>query len=311
MIFDPSDTPLPMIECPTEGTRTAGNLEVELDGKRIALPLAAISVDAHVARGVASVTVSQTYRNTFAEPLEAVYIFPLAGGCAVRDFSLRVGDRTIHSAIKERGEARADYAQAIEEGRRAALLEQERDDVFTVQLGNLPPGEDATVVITYSEMLDAMDLGMVELRLPFVVAPRYIPGDPQSGGSVGDGVESDTDVVPDASRITPPRLAPGFDPNVSLSLDVVIDAAGLTISDLGCTQHATRTHMGNGTVRIALARSDERLNRDFVLRWRESADAAIGASYFVSATATGESYGMITLYAPANKTTTSVPRDVL
>ncbi|HQR36817.1 MAG TPA: VWA domain-containing protein, partial [Blastocatellia bacterium] len=45
--------------------------------------------------------------------------------------------------------------------------------------------------------------------------------------------------------------------------------------------------------------------------WRESADAAIGASYFVSATATGETYGMISRAAPANDAATSVPRDVL
>ena len=85
---------------------------------------------------------------------------------------MQAGERTLHGVIRERAQARQDYQQALDEGKRAALLEQERDDVFTIQLGNLPPGENATIRLTYSEELSFFDSGLTELRLPLVVGIR-------------------------------------------------------------------------------------------------------------------------------------------
>src|SRR4029077_4315717 len=101
---------------------------------------------------------------------------PLSGSGAVSRFELEVSGKKLLGIVEERGEARRQYQVAIQEGRKAALLEQERDDVFTVKVGNLPPRERATVRLVYSERLPAFDDGETELRVPLVVAPRYIPG---------------------------------------------------------------------------------------------------------------------------------------
>jgi len=53
---------------------------------------------------------------------------------------------------------------------------------------------------------------------------------------VGEGTASDTNQVPDASRLTPPRLLPGLHPGASLSLKVVVEAGGLLPARLGCSQ---------------------------------------------------------------------------
>ncbi len=253
-----------------ERARELGCLRVAKGDRRATLPLAGVRISARVADRVAEVSMTQTFHNPFAEPLEAVYIFPLAGGSAVSAFEMKVGDRTIKGVCKERGQARQDYQEAIRQGRRAALLEQERDDAFTCQVGNLPSGEEVTVRIVTSERLPFFEDGATELRLPLVVAPRYIPGRPAPRDPVGDGVEWDTYEVPDASRITPPRLAPGFDPKVALSIEVEIEGGAL--ADLACSQHALRLSGGPstslGASKIALARQDELQDRDFVLRWR-------------------------------------------
>src|SRR5688572_3607318 len=196
----------PSNELAGESTRTLGKLCVMKNDSRATLPLSGVRMTARVADLVAEVTVDQKFRNPFAEALEAVYIFPLGGGGAVSAFEMRVGDRVIRGVCKERGQAREEYAEAVRKGKRASLLEQDRDDVFTVQVGNLPPGEEISVRIVYSERLPWFEEGYTELRLPLVVAPRYIPGEPLPRDPVGDGVEWDTDQVPDASRITPPRL---------------------------------------------------------------------------------------------------------
>ncbi len=251
--------------------RGVGCIEVTQKEKRIKLPLSSVQLRARVADRLAHVTVTETFQNPFSEHLEAVYIFPLSGGCAVASFQMKVGDRLIDGQVQERQQARAQYEQAMQEGKRAALMEQERDDVFTVQVGNLPPGEEITVILTYSEKLPYFDQGQTEIRLPLVVAPRYIPGTALERESVGDGVELDTDIVPDASRITPPRLVSGVNAKVDLDLSVEL-AAVEAIEDLSCSQHATRMGAGKEGVTISLARVDELLDRDFVLRWRVATD---------------------------------------
>ncbi len=258
-----------MLETKDGMTRGLGVLEVTQAAKKVALPLANVDIRGRVADRVAQVTVEQTFRNPNTEALEAVYIFPLPGGCAVSAFEMKVGDRTIKGVVKERGQARADYQRAIEDGKRAALLEQERDDVFTVQVGNLPPGEEVSVVISYSEKLPFFENGSTELRLPLVLGLRYIPGQALDRHAVGHGTAADTDVVPDASRITPPRLAEGFNPETDLTIEVTMaDAA----AELSCSQHATRTSFSKDGMTVKLAKKDELLNRDFVLRWRLSGE---------------------------------------
>jgi len=293
--------PLPLIETLTQQRPgELGSLSVHRSGQRVALPLAAYRVVARAAARIAEVTVEQSFQNPFHDFLEAVYIFPLSGAAAVSEFELKVGERTLKAVVKERSEARQDYLEAVGSGKRAALLEQDRDNVFTVQVGNLPPGETVSVRIVYSERLSYFEDGNTELRVPLVVAPRYIPGEPIDGVSVGGGVESDTDAVPDASRITPPRFAPGFDPKVALSIEV--EVADGQVDDMACSQHAVK--LTNG--RIALSREDEPLNRDFVLRWR-LAKSNVQSRLLVNR----GGYAMLSLTAPRRSGFQGVPRDVI
>lgn len=306
---------LPLIELPIEGhTRSLGTIEVSPAGKKKTLPLQGVDITARVADRVASVAVKQTFKNTYSEHLEAVYIFPLSGGCVVSDFEMRVGSRVVKGVVQERAQARMEYQQAIQAGKRAALLEQDRDDVFTVQLGNVPPNEEITVVLTYSERLPFFESGKTELRLPLVVAPRYIPGQPTNRFPVGDGTELDTSLVPDASRISPPMLASGTPSQVALSISVDLvttDSSGAnTVSELGCSQHASQLGLDDGIVKIELARDDERLNRDFVLQWR-FATADVRSSMIVYRDPQGQPYAMLSLVPPKRDGYVGAARDVV
>ncbi|MGV8123190.1 MAG: VIT domain-containing protein [Candidatus Xenobiia bacterium LiM19] len=234
------------------------------------------------------------------------------GGAAVSSFEMQIKDRIIKGIVEERAEARRQYRQALEEGKRAALLEKERDDVFTVQVGNLPPGEEVTIRLTYSERLPFFEDGTTEIRLPLVVAPRYIPGSPLGRDQVGQGVEQDTDAVPDASRITPPRLAEGMDPKVGLAIKVELlpDGTAGGLADLSCSQHATRTSMQSGAVTVELSREDERLNRDFVLRWR-LAGSSVAATFLMHRSQEGKAHGMISIIPPRREGFLGMARDVV
>jgi Ca-activated chloride channel family protein len=261
------------------------------------LPLQAIDVDAALTGLVARVALTQTFGNRFDQPLEASYIFPLPDRAAVTEFRMEVGGRVVEGVLKERGQARGDYDAAIAEGRRASIAEEERSGVFTMRVGNLLPGERVTVRLVLTGPLP-WDEGEATFRFPLVVAPRYIPGSPLEGEPVGAGTEPDTDAVPDASRITPPVLLPGFPNPVDLSIRVRIDPAGL---DLGAVRSSLPTVVEeeDGGVRVVRVEPGERANRDFVLRVRTGSDAVTTAVAAAADAEGGQGTFALTLLPPA------------
>jgi len=302
---------IPIVEVPADPRRGLGLLEVLGPKGKVALPLAGVAIRARVVDRIAEVEVEQRFKNSFSEALEATYVFPLGGAAAVGSFEMRVAGRTVKGKVEEREEARRDYAEALAAGKRAALLEQERNDVFTLQVGNIPPGEEATIRISYAERLPCFEDGEAELHLPLVVAPRYIGGEPLERAPAGTGTALDTDRVPDASRLSPPRLAPGFDPKVALSVEVELlrDSPEATFEGLSCSQHATRTSSGPESIRISLARSDEPLDRDFVLRFR-LARKGVRTALLVHQ-GQEESVAFLSLVPPAREGFLGAPRDVV
>src|SRR5207244_4075077 len=94
------------------------------------LPLAEVRVRGQLRGATAQVTLRQTFVNAFDAPLEASYVFPLPDRAAVVRCTLEVAGRRIEAALRERAEARAQYRQALAEGRRAALAEEDRPGCF-------------------------------------------------------------------------------------------------------------------------------------------------------------------------------------
>ncbi|MCO5165065.1 MAG: VWA domain-containing protein [Planctomycetes bacterium] len=235
------------------------------------LPLRLLDVHARVTGLFAETTVRQTFVNTLGVPLEATYIFPLPDRAAATRFRLEVGERVVEGELQERGKARATYDQALRTGHRAAIAEEERPGVFTMRVGNLMPGDEATVWLTLTGPVPFAD-GEATFQFPLVVAPRYIPGAALGGEQAGDGVAQDTDAVPDASRISPPVLLPGFPNPVRLSITVDLDPAGQALGRVRSSLHAVSTDpTGEGRVQVRLV-PGERLDRDFVLRYALVAD---------------------------------------
>ena len=229
------------------------------------LPLDAIDVRAAITGTSASVELTQGFRNPFDAPLEATYIFPLPDRAAVTAMRMECAGHVVAATLKERSRAREDYDKAIAEGRRAAIAEEDRPDVFTMRAGNIAPGERVTVRLMLAQPLPYQD-GEVTFRFPLVVAPRYIPGSPLGGIPAGSGVAADTDAVPDASRISPPVLLPGFPNPVRLTVSVDIDPAGLPLAGIRCSLHATAEEAAGDGHTIVRLRPGERLDRDFILR---------------------------------------------
>ncbi len=230
------------------------------------LPLESMEVRARIDGLLARTVVRQTFVNAFDEPLEAAYIFPLPDRAAVTRFRMSVNGREIEGVLEERGQAREHYDEAIARGRRAAIAEEDRPGVFNLRVGNLMPGERATVELTLCGVLPYAD-GEVTYQFPLVVAPRYIPGRPLPGPSVGEGTAVDTDAVPDASRISPPVLLPGFPNPVRLSIEIELHGGAAETNAVRSSLHAVQEQTIDDGRRFRIE-PGERLDRDFILRFR-------------------------------------------
>lgn len=270
------------------------------------LPLVAMEVEARVAGVVATTELAQVFVNTTGVAIEATYIFPLPDRCAVHRFRMEVAGRVIDGVIDERGAARANYEAAIAAGHRAAIAEEERPGVFTLRVGNLMPGDSATVRLSLVGALPVDD-GEVTFRFPLVVAPRYIPGAALGGDQAGLGIAADTDLVPDASRISPPVLLPGCPSPVRLALRVVLEDG--VMRDVASSLHAVT--VARRDAQVVEVQPGERLDRDFLLRWRIDGDALRSSLVCADDPAGGAGTFALTLVPPSTAAVAAQPRDVV
>ncbi len=257
---------MPFAAGSAEAKTTSGLLDArDKAGKALGLcPLVHTEVKAEISGILSRVTVRQQFRNPYEQPIEAVYTFPLPHNAAVDDMTIRTGERTIRAVIKRREEAKEIYQRARENGQLAALLDQERPNIFSQQIANVLPGQDVDVVISYAETLKYKD-GGYSFIFPMVVGPRYIPGD--AIGQEGGGWAPDTTQVPDASRITPPVAPPGTRSGHDIDIQVRIDS-GVPFSKLRSPQH--QLNVLSSDIRSAvveLANKKEIPNKDFVLSY--------------------------------------------
>jgi Ca-activated chloride channel family protein len=222
-----------------------------------AVALLGVHVSAEILAGHACATVRQRYRNDEAKPVEAVYTFPLPTKAVLTAFSMTVAGRVLEGEVHEREEAFRRYDDAITRGDGGALLEQERPNVFTVNVGNLLPGEETVIEIRYVEPVLA-DEGAVRWAVPTLVAPRYIPG-VHSGDRTAHGMADPTDRVPDADRISPPIADVAYGLSLDLTVDLGVDV------DVESPSHAVVVTRDGKRARVSFAQNEVPLDRDVVV----------------------------------------------
>jgi Ca-activated chloride channel family protein len=249
-----------------------GNSQLQIigkDGKVTGfVPLKHTGIKTEISGFVARIEVTQEFENVLPDAVEAVYVFPLPHESAVDGMTMTVGEREIRAVIKERDEARKIYEQARNTGHTAALLDQERPNIFTQSVTNIPPNGKVLIKLSVIELLK-YEAGVYEFAFPLVVGPRYIPGNPTSAGD--HGTMPNSAQVPDASRISPPvagvhtnDATAGHDVSMEVNL-----AAGVPVGDVESTSHkifADRT--GADSYHVTLADQAVPPNKDFILKYK-------------------------------------------
>lgn len=259
-----------------------------------ACPLKHTDVKAEIAGFVARVDVVQEFYNPTTENIEAVYTFPLPDDAAVDRMAMKVGDRLIEGEIQRREVAQQIYQAAKEAGHVASLLDQERPNIFTQSVANIMPGEQVKITISYTQML-RYEGGEYEFVFPMVVGPRYIPGSPS--GNTGIGRESDTDDVPDASKITPPITPRGTRAGQDISLSVALNAGVPLVSVVSKLHEVDGYYPTPEQAVITLKNKDEIPNRDFVLKYAVAGEQ-VGSGVITHCPGGGSGYFTLIVQPP-------------
>jgi len=218
------------------------------------LPLKSTRAEVTISGVIADVTIRQIYQNTGERPLEAIYIFPASTRAAVYKLRMTIGTRIIEAKVEERDKARQEYEQAKQDGYSASLLEQQRPNVFQMNIANIMPGDTIQVELKYTEILIPEEKEYVFVY-PTVVGPRYAR-------------EDNTE-----SWVENPYLKEGGQANYTFDIRVAV-SGGMPIQQMVCTSHRTRIdYISENQANVQLDPNESNGgDRDFILRYRLSGD---------------------------------------
>ena len=290
-------------DVPTKG----GCLYAAIDnGQKLILPLKKTDVDIDVTAGIVQANVKQTFTNDTNSTLEALYVFPLPVNATITEMEMRVGDRIIKSEVQEKQAAKKAYYRAKKQGRKAALLEQKRDNIFKTSVANFHPGE--TVIISFSYIKKMQyKVGEYEVNFPMVVGQRYIPY--KLVPDENNNAKKITDVE-DAADLNPPLL-PKNAPNEHL-LSINIDISGLPIDKITSSTHSIKVNkFSNEEHNVILRENAVVPDSDFNIKLKMKKDSSPQITNVTSKKG-DYLYGMTTVFPPTKKLKQkSQPRDVV
>jgi Ca-activated chloride channel family protein len=266
---------------------------VKSDGPAVdQLPLKATSATVNIAGVIADVKVTQVYKNEGNHALEAIYVFPASTRAAVYGMKMTIGERVINAKIKKRDEARKDYEDAKNQGKNASLLEQQRPNVFQMNVANIMPGDEIKVEMSYTELLVPTNKEY-EFVYPTVVGPRYS--------------NQKAETAPQSERwVQNPYLHQGESPNYSFDLSVNINA-GMPIQKLVCASHKVNVkYNGSSAAAVTLNKSEKQGgNRDYILRYRLAGDRV--QSGLLLYPGDRENFFLLTLQPPKRVSVENIP----
>ena len=168
------------------------------------IPLIGVKASCLLLNTLAEVTITQRYKNTSSNPIQAIYVFPIDDEAAVSGFTAHLGQRTVRGVIKEKEQARQEYQAALDEGHGAALLETAGTGALKIQLGNLAAGCEAEICLVYSTVCP-VEGDSIALKIPTTIKQRYMPIEalqtsdaanqqPSYSSSVSYGLSLDVDI---------------------------------------------------------------------------------------------------------------------
>ena len=247
------------------------------------------------------VVVKQRYQNPHPFAVNARYVFPLPDESAVHAMQMQIGERIITGNITLKQQAEQQFEQAQKQGKRAALVRQQRANIFSTDVANLGAGEEIEITLQYQEIIGFRD-GVFSLRFPTTITPRYEPltADLQQTVNTEKKFEPTTDTAQVASAWLKPVFyhAKSQESDASLNLAISMDI-GLELSYINANLDGMQVDNPSfGRYQLSLNR-DIPMDRDFQLTFKPLDKAHSQAAFFTE-TVAGQEYGLLMLVPPSD-----------
>ena len=267
--------------------------------------------DVRISGLIADSRLLRRFRNTSDQWREGGFVFPLPEKASVYGLTMKVGERTIEGKVQPKETARRTYEKAKQAGQHAANVEQQRPNLFTARVANIPPGETVSVELKYQQPVQ-YQAGVFELTVPTTLTPRYMPGKALSAApdQWQGGWAVPTTEVPDADAISPFTVNPDdvADDSHRAVINLVIDS-GLPLESVSSPSHRLATSQDGQAFRVRPDGGEILMDRDFVVRWRPVAGLEPSAAVFHQSWE-GEDY-LMAMLVPGESGTMALPRDLV
>lgn len=295
------------LPAPSPAAATTGEFlyRTELEAAFESAPLVETRVRFDVTGVIARATVTQRFRNPLNVWIEGVYVFPLPEQAAVDHMRMRAGDRVIEGQIREKEQARQEFARAAAEGKRTTLVEQQRSNLFTSRVANLGPLEELEVEIEYQQTLELTE-GRVGLRFPLAMTPRYMPA---IGASLVHLASLKSG--PDCDDLVQPPFLPTSQKTNPVSIELNLNA-GFDVASVTSDTHPLEIEPRSGQeFRARLRDESVPADRDFEVSWR-ALPGVMPQSSIAMEKGPDATYALVTLFPPSGGAVWSVriPREV-
>jgi Ca-activated chloride channel family protein len=304
--------------------------------KRAALPID-ITADIEISGLMAYAKIKQVFINPYNRELEGKYQFPLPESAAIKHLTVRVGDKEIVGQIMEKKAAKAVYNNAKRQGKKASLVQQQRANLFTNNIANIPA--QSTVVVTLSFIMPVTFFNdELNINLPLAMTSRYqptyyqqSPGEQTSERKISEfmalnesaskesnihenssykSVSNDSTANIPALNLNAPngKVLAKSQATININLN-----AGVAISSVRSSSHTINTKVidnQQSQYLITLSKARSIANRNFNLTWQLEPSQKPQISSFTEQV-DGEYFTLLTFFPPRADNTEVIARDII
>jgi Ca-activated chloride channel family protein len=247
----------------------------------LAATLQSVQIDGQLDGLLLRMTTRQHYKNTRKTNLEAVYTFPLPWGATLLGLNAEIDGHRLQGTVMEKKQATQRYEKAIDEGDTPIMVERSARGLYTANLGNLKPGEDAVIEIEYAQLL-RFEQGQIRITVPTTVGPRF--GDAHKTGGLAAHESVSASVL------------------AEYPLTVKITLTGeVALAAVQCPSHAVAMSRLEDAFVVALQQSAF-LDRDFVLLLQ-----GLQGQSFASVAPDGDGFAVLASFCPTLPEKTQEP----
>jgi Ca-activated chloride channel family protein len=196
----------------------------------------------------------------------------LPWGATLLGLNAEIDGHRLQGTVMEKKQATQRYEKAIDEGDTPIMVERSARGLYTANLGNLKPGDEAVIEIQYAQLL-RFEQGQIRITVPTTVGPRY--GDSHKTGGLAAHESVSASVL------------------AEYPLTVKITLTGeVALAAVQCPSHAVAMSRLEDAMVVTLQQGGF-LDRDFVLLLQ-----GLQGQSFTTVTPDGEEFAVLASFCP-------------